>query len=155
MTAIEVTMQRGFGPLIYHRSWTELQGKFSAEYVVAAALLDSTVSLSSFTHAAVQRPMIQPLAREVSVSESPVPPVGPSDWNFAYAVLEVRMKDRTYCLRVDVPRGNLRRPLTWPEPDGKLFDAVGFAHPGGGGRTLLAEVEALPECPVLDGFAWR
>jgi hypothetical protein len=73
--------------------------------------------------------MIQPLAREVRVRESPVPPVGPTDWNFAYAVLEVRMKDRTYCLRVDAPRDNLRRPFTWPASDGKFFDAVASPIP--------------------------
>jgi len=43
-------------PLIHHRPDTGLQGKFSLEYGVAAALLDRSPGFASFTDAAVRRP---------------------------------------------------------------------------------------------------
>jgi len=42
-------------PLIHHRPDTGLQGKFSLEYAVAAALLDGHPGFASFTDAAVRR----------------------------------------------------------------------------------------------------
>ena len=49
-------------PLIHHRPETGLQGKFSLEYGVAAALLDRYPGFGSFTDAAVQRPAARQLA---------------------------------------------------------------------------------------------
>jgi 2-methylcitrate dehydratase PrpD len=43
-------------PLIHHRPDTGLQGKFSLEYAVAAALLDRHPGFASFTDEAVRRP---------------------------------------------------------------------------------------------------
>lgn len=50
---------RSLLPLVHSRPVTGLQGKFSAEYTVLAALLDGHVRLSSFEDAQVQRPDIQ------------------------------------------------------------------------------------------------
>jgi formyl-CoA transferase len=43
-------------PLIHHRPATGLQGKFSMEYAIAAALLDGRPGFASFTDEAVRRP---------------------------------------------------------------------------------------------------
>ncbi|MFI7680773.1 MmgE/PrpD family protein [Actinophytocola sp. NPDC049390] len=48
-------------PLIHHRPTTGLQGKFSMEYAIAAALLDGRPGLASFTDEAVRRPEAQRL----------------------------------------------------------------------------------------------
>ncbi|GAB1515815.1 MmgE/PrpD family protein [Actinophytocola sp. KF-1] len=48
-------------PLIHHRPTTGLQGKFSMEYAIAAALLDGRPGFASFTDAAVRRPAAQRL----------------------------------------------------------------------------------------------
>ena len=48
-------------PLIHHHPDTGLQGKFSLEYAVAAALLDRSPGFASFTDAAVRRPAAQRL----------------------------------------------------------------------------------------------
>ena len=50
---------RSLLPLVHSRPATGLQGKFSAEYTVLAALLDGHVRLSSFEDAQVQRADIQ------------------------------------------------------------------------------------------------
>jgi len=60
-----------FTPLNRPRPATGLEGKFSAEYTAAAAIVDRQVSLGTFTDAAVQRPAVQELLRRVTVREEP------------------------------------------------------------------------------------
>jgi 2-methylcitrate dehydratase PrpD len=50
-----------FKPLIHHKPQTALQGKFSLEFCVAAALLDGEVRISTFTDEHVQQPVVQAL----------------------------------------------------------------------------------------------
>ncbi|GAB3476972.1 MmgE/PrpD family protein [Nocardiopsis coralliicola] len=52
-------------PLIHHSPATGLEGKFSLEYAVAAALLDGRPGFASFTDAAVQRPEARRLTTAV------------------------------------------------------------------------------------------
>ena len=58
-------------PLIHHRPRTGLEGKFSLEYGVAAALLDGAPGLESFTDAAVQRPEARELIERIDVELTP------------------------------------------------------------------------------------
>ena len=58
-------------PLIHHRPETGLQGKFSLEYAVAAALLDEYPGFDSFTDAAVRRPAARRLAGLVETTLDP------------------------------------------------------------------------------------
>lgn len=60
---------RSLLPLVHSRPVTGLQGKFSAEYTVLAALADGYVNLNSFEDDQVQRPNIQELFPIVSVLE--------------------------------------------------------------------------------------
>src|SRR5690606_28026952 len=61
----------GLTPLIHHDPKTGLQGKFSLEYVVAAALLDGEITLGSFTDEAVNRPEIRALMPLLDAKEDP------------------------------------------------------------------------------------
>lgn len=54
-------------PLHHHRPATGLEGKFSLEYAVAAALLDEHPGFASFTDEAVARPEAQRLLRLVEI----------------------------------------------------------------------------------------
>jgi 2-methylcitrate dehydratase PrpD len=58
-------------PLIHHRPSTGLQGKFSLEYGVAAALLDGYPGFASFTDAAVRRPAAGRLLDQVEIELGP------------------------------------------------------------------------------------
>jgi 2-methylcitrate dehydratase PrpD len=58
-------------PLIHHRPDTGLQGKFSIEYAVAAALLDGYPGFASFTDDAVRRPAARRLVELVEVKTEP------------------------------------------------------------------------------------
>jgi 2-methylcitrate dehydratase PrpD len=58
-------------PLIHHRPDTGLQGKFSLEYAVAAALLDAYPGFGSFTDAAVRRDIARRLVSLIEVELEP------------------------------------------------------------------------------------
>lgn len=67
---IELRAQsRSLLPLVHSRPATGLQGKFSAEYTVLAALADGHITLSSFDDEQVQRAYIQKLFSKVKVLE--------------------------------------------------------------------------------------
>lgn len=153
VTGVQVTVEPGGdAPLIRHRPVTGLEAKFSAEYVVAAALLDGQISLSSFTDAAVRRPEAQRLLRKVAITGSATPPFGDATFGWGYSVVAVHTGDGVVHERVDVPRGDARLPLSDEELDAKFRDCVGFAGGNVDGEALLAEVRALGEAPSLDGF---
>ncbi len=58
-------------PLIHHHPDTGLQGKFSLEYAIAAALLDRSPGFASFTDAAVRRPAARRLVDLVETELDP------------------------------------------------------------------------------------
>ncbi|MGH8869160.1 MAG: MmgE/PrpD family protein [Actinomycetes bacterium] len=118
----------GLGPLIHHTPTTGLQGKFSLEYVVAACLLDGGLTLDSFTDEAVNRPEAQRLLSAVAVEERPDPPVGPPEWQGAYAVVAAQGRRGAVARRADVPPGHATTPLREEELEAKFRDCV--AHAG-------------------------
>jgi 2-methylcitrate dehydratase PrpD len=151
--SIRVTLEPGgFDPLIHRRPATGLEGKFSAEYVVAAALLDEEVTFNSFADHAVQRPAAQELIAKVERRESATPPLGEAGWSHAYAAVEVDLGGEVVSERVDVPRGDARLPLSQEELDVKFGQCVSFSGAGWDGQELLAELKELPGVAHLEGF---
>src|SRR5207245_5103444 len=70
--AVRVTVPvGGVSPLIYDRPATGLEGKFSMQYVLAAALLDGRVGLDAFDDDAVRRPAARALLARVTVHADP------------------------------------------------------------------------------------
>jgi 2-methylcitrate dehydratase PrpD len=152
--AIRVTLEPGgFQPLIRHRPVTGLEGKFSVEYVIAAALIDGHLLLETFTDEAVLRPLAQRLIQKVTFAEEAVPPFGSPSWEQAYAALEVSHHGQPLRERVDVPRGHARKPLSPAELEAKFRDCVANARAGWDADALLAELEGLRQRKRLDGFA--
>lgn len=162
--SIQVTVQpAGLGALIHHRPVTGLQGKFSMEYAMAAALLDRRVTLETFTDEVVNRPAVQDLLRKVIADTRPTPPLGPTQWEGSYAVVAVTMIDGgTVVQRVDHARGHATRPVTEPELRGKFDDCAlfgGFHVSGemyGAWRHLRAlssvrQATAMVASAVMDG----
>jgi 2-methylcitrate dehydratase PrpD len=119
---IAVRQPRGAGlPLIHSRPVTGLEGKFSMEYCVAAALLDGSVGLDSFEDAAVQREAVQRLLRRVDVrttEEECRPAEG-------YAEVQIDLKSgRRLIQRLDDPSGSPDRPLTLDQLADKYRDCA-------------------------------
>lgn len=152
---ITVTMEPGGGdPLIHHRPGSGLQAKFSAEYVAAAAVLDRTLGLRAFTDEAVTRPDARALVERATLTESPTPPVGAAEWEFAYAVVEVETAERgTFVERADVPRGDRRAPLSEEELEAKFRDAVDFSGSGWDASALLAQLWDIDASKPFTGIA--
>lgn len=120
-------------PLIHHEPKTGLQGKFSMEYAIAAALLDERPGFASFTDAAVQRPAAQ---RLISLVELETTPGG--DGLLTGDVTITLDNDRTVTEKL--PPGAPERPPTDAELAEKLADCgltttVDWAS----ARTLLTE----------------
>ncbi len=126
--AVRLTLEPGgFDPLIHHRPTSGLQGKFSAEYVIAAGLLDGRIQLATFTDEAVMRAPARRLIELVETAESERPPFGDAAWDYAYAAIELTTGEDIVTSRVDIPRGDRRMPLERAALEDKLRDCVAYA----------------------------
>ena len=112
-------------PLIHHRPDSGLQGKFSLEYGIAAALLDRRTGFASFTDAAVQRPGAQQLLRRVSVEHADAPG-GESDLLAGEFEATVHLLDGSrHQVSLAAPLGSPARPLTAQDLRDKVVDCCG------------------------------
>jgi 2-methylcitrate dehydratase PrpD len=90
---IDVTVD--FDPprsLIHSRPVSSLEGKFSMQYCLAAALLDRRVGLQSFTDDQVMRPEAQAMIPRIEMRRIPGNEGMPS-WTEGYHQVDVQMKD--------------------------------------------------------------
>lgn len=109
---IEVRVGAGtLRPLIHHRPKTGLEGKFSMEYCVAAAILDGRIALETFTDAQVLRPEAQRLVERVQVMEAAAE--APPGSGLPTVAIEMRTGER---IVAQAPPG--------PAPDVGPLDAV-------------------------------
>jgi len=151
---VRVTLNpHGAESLNHHRPTTGLEGKFSAEYVVATALLDGFVKLASFTDAAVRRPEVQRLVERIEVDESATPPVGPATFERGYAAIRVDCGGPEVWRRVDVVKGDRLAPLSRAELDAKFRDCAAFSGVGIDADALLGELWGLDGNRAFAGFA--
>ncbi len=133
------TNYRATVPLIHSRPQTGLEGKFSMQYAVTAALHDGAVVLKTFEDAAVQRAAIQAFLPKVNVTEG-APPLYPR-----WAELTVHLKDGTMLKRrVEKLRGSKEHPLTDAELIIKGADCCSF------GQLNISAAELANTCFTLD-----
>jgi 2-methylcitrate dehydratase PrpD len=108
-------------PLIHHHPDTGLQGKFSLEYAVAAALLDRNPGFASFTDAAVRRPAAQ---RLVGLVETELEPGG-AGLLAGQAQLKIhRGNGVVHHAVLQYPPGSPARPPSAAQLAAKLADCV-------------------------------
>lgn len=135
ITGIAVrTPEAAVHPLIHPRPRTGLEGKFSLEYAVAAALLDGHPGFVSYTDDQVLRPLAQRLVglvRTVTTSEG-------SGLLTGETVVEITLADgTTHRSALALPPGSPELPATEAEFAAKLTDC-GADVPG-----------------LLDGLDWQ
>jgi len=120
------TPESALAPLIHAEPTTGLQGKFSLQYGIAAALLDGRPGIASFTDEAVARPQAQALLRRVTAEPTPG-----GDWLLdGEAVIEVTLDDETTLqTALDVPPGAPQRPPSPEELAAKIADCAGEIAP--------------------------
>ncbi|GGL40153.1 MmgE/PrpD family protein [Nocardia jinanensis] len=126
ITDIEVVVQPGgLAPLVHHRPTTGDQAKFSMEFVVAAALLDGRLTLSTFDDRRVAEAPVQQLLRRVEVTMAADPPIGPPRGGEPFAAVTVRYIDGSCrTTRTDRPLGHASRPVAETALRAKFDDCV-------------------------------
>jgi aconitate decarboxylase len=89
---------------------TGLEGKFSFQYTVAAALLDGHIGMETFTDAQVRRPAIAALLAKTQLH---MDRTIPANFDEMRTTVSVQMQDgKAYSVRCDRPRGIWGNPLT-------------------------------------------
>jgi 2-methylcitrate dehydratase PrpD len=149
---IEVEVQpTGLVGPIHHAPKTGLQGKFSIEYTVAAALKDRELGLATYEDHAVLRPELQHLLGLVRAVESDIPSVGPSEFEKWYAVVTVTTTDgRKLVARADMPHGYGKDPLTDEELNKKFRECAAVPGSVWDPDQLLATLWGLPDAPGVE-----
>jgi 2-methylcitrate dehydratase PrpD len=147
--AVTVTVPVGaVSPLIHDRPTDGLQGKFSMQYVLAAALLDGRVGLDTFADEAVRRPPAQALLPLVTVREDPGIPAGANPIEDGYVDVEVRLRDgASLTRRVAHPRGSAADPLRPDELARKFRDCAATVLDPDQVELALARLLALEHEP--------
>lgn len=109
--------------MVHRRPRTGLQGKFSQEYCMAAALIDGDIRLATFTDEAVLRPVAQEFLEKVSE----VPHGGQEN----YVEVTLKLRDGScHTARVVHASGSPTKPLTREQLEQKFRNCA---------RTVLSE----------------
>lgn len=125
-------------PLIHARPRTGLEGKFSLQYAVAAALLDEHCGFASFTDEAVRRPAAQRLVELVEVELSD----GGDGLLDGEVDVDVHAAGELHNARLRLPPGAPGRPPTVGEMARKVADCLS-------GTTLTADDITWPGAAEL------
>lgn len=146
VTAVHVRAnRRATVPLIHDHPKTGLEGKFSMQYAMAAALLDGHVRLSSFTDDAVQRPAAQALMQKIRCTEDDGPET--PRWNTLAVTLvsgDVLHKE------IRALRGSADCPLDDEELREKWRDCLSHAGAADHGDAFFASALALQQTSVRE-----
>lgn len=134
--------------LIHPRPQRGLEGKFSLQYCIAAAVLDRRISVASFTDQAVLRPGAQKLLQRVRMEEEAGFPEGPQR---LYAQVTLHPQEgRSLSRRVDIPRGHPQSPLTWKDLEEKFLDCTRQALLEEKAQRGLKLIRYLEETPLKE-----
>jgi 2-methylcitrate dehydratase PrpD len=135
--------------LIHPRPSTGLEGKFSLEYCLAAALLDRAAGLQQFTDAMVQRSQAQELLQRVTRHLYPVRAQhAGSNGEELPVIVTVKLRDgRTYSQQIALPKGHPDNPLSEAEVHAKFCACAGLVLSP---RKIEQALEALMHLEKLD-----
>jgi 2-methylcitrate dehydratase PrpD len=99
--------------LIHTRPQTGLEGKFSMQYCLAAALLDQRIGLLSFSDEKVRRPAAQQLCERVTMTLHPEAQRDDTSGEGLPVTVMVMLRDgRTLNVQIQHPKGHPANPLT-------------------------------------------
>ncbi len=147
--AVEALVSPVGTPLIHTSPKTGLEGKFSIEYCLAAAILDRQITLATFTDEMVNRPEVRALMARVRRVWYDSLPVGSGLQDDLHSgtdvpLVKVYLKDgRVLTRRVEEPRGDPKNPVSWEELVAKFRDCAGRALTPGAVDRLVGLVRDL------------
>ena len=131
--------------LIHSRPVSSLEGKFSMQYCLAAALLDLRVGLNSFGDEQVLRPEAQSLIPRIDMRRFPGNE-GKPGWTEGYNEVDVYLKDGTV-LRQQARRASAGalRGVTMNDIREKFRDCASLCIPDATAADLLARLAHLEQ----------
>lgn len=140
--------------LMKHPPRTGLEGKFSVEYLIAAALVDGAIGLETFSDDAVKRPEIADLLGRIDAREElrcrPEDPEGLRSSPATGGFIEVRVETRhggEHVEQVTAPEGSTEHPMSWDSLKAKFLDCARFGAVDGGAAE--AAFDALRDLPAV------
>lgn len=150
---IDVTVD--FDPprsLIHSRPVSSLEGKFSMQYCLAAALLDRRVGLQSFTDDQVMRPEAQAMIPRIEMRRIAGNEGMPS-WTEGYHQVDVQMKDGS-TLRQQAHRANsgALRGVTMDDIRSKFRDCASQALSDATTAEVLSRLDSLEDGEPVSGL---
>ena len=139
--------------LIHSRPMSSLEGKFSMEYCLAAALLDRRVGLQSFTDDQVLRPRAQALIPRIEMRRIPGNEGRPS-WTEGYHQVEVHLKDGSV-LRQQAhrARSGALRGVTMEDIREKFRDCASQSMSEATVAEVMSRLDLLEEGEPISGLA--
>ncbi len=134
--------------LIYANPQSGLEGKFSLQFCLAAALVDRNVSLRHFTEPKIHDPRIRRVMDRIDVDISDEP----GDYGEVSITLhDGRMLER----RVTEPKGSPGNPLTDNQVASKFIDCAGLAVSHELAYKIMAKIMELEKLDNLtELMAW-
>jgi len=120
---------------------TPYEGRFSAAYCMARALLDGSLTAGSFASDKLADPRAAAIAEKVTYREEALPEFPKS---FPARVTAMRRDGSEAMAYVAHNLGSPRNPLTERDMDRKFFDCTAHELGDGQARGLLAAIRGLP-----------
>ncbi len=140
-----VTQARGLQPLTYTDPKNGLEGKFSMEYSVAAAMLDGKIQLSTYDDPQVSRPGVKALLTKVTKSEAKSPMLP------RWSTVKIGLKNgKTLEQHVTTSRGDAQDPITDDELIEKVEDCFSYGGYEASARNLAADVFGMAGRRIID-----
>ena len=138
--------------LIHSRPASSLEGKFSMQYCLAAALLDLRVGLQSFSDEQVLRPEAQALIPRIDMQRIPGNEGKPS-WTEGYHQVEVHLKDGNVLTRqAHRADSGALRGVTMEDIRRKFRDCASLHLPETTVEEVMARLERLEEAEPVSGL---
>lgn len=139
--------------LIHSRPTAGLEGKFSMQYCLAAAILDHKVGLDSFSDQLVQRPEAQTLIPKVEMRRIPGYEGRPS-WVEAYNEVEIHLQDgRVLSERADRVTQGALRGVSMQEIQSKFQDTASRALSAPATTELMGLLDNLENMGEISHMA--
>ncbi|HKA34232.1 MAG TPA: MmgE/PrpD family protein [Candidatus Binatia bacterium] len=129
-------------PLVYDRPATGMEGKFSAPFSVAVALLDRAAGLRQYVDAKVSEGAVQALMRKVElVRDARLDAAGVEH---ALARLEIRLRrGRSYRAASHPPKGHPKNPLSPHELEDKFRECAGAHLDGPSIQRMIDTIRSI------------
>lgn len=126
--------------LVFSQPTTPLEGKFSAQFCVAAALVHKRLGLEHFNQETLNDPRIRRMVDRTELRRCPDLEGGP----VLASIVTVHLRDgREYSRRADVPRGHWTEPLTWDEICNKFRACAGLVLRAEAVEQVIESVQQL------------